>query len=134
MEVLVIDDHQVVHEVFAALATKTFPRASVSVAPDLARALRLAARRIPDLVLLDLGLPECSGIEALERFRAAFPAVPVLVVSASEDAAHIKASMDAGACGYICKTASLPSIAAAMKTVASGGRYAPYEEAGLRLH
>lgn len=125
MEVLLVDDHPLVNEIFSALVSKVFTGAKVSIAKDLETALTSAAARSPNLVLLDLGLPGCSGIEALERFRAAFPAAPVLVVSSNEDPACMQASLAAGAYAYMPKTASLDEIARAMQNVAAGERQAP---------
>jgi len=125
MEVLLVDDQAVTIQVFAASVRKTFSGAKVHTAVDLPEALQIASGRPLDLVLLDLSLPTCSGIDALMRFRNAFPGVPVLVVSANEDKVRIKECLDAGASGYITKTSALTALPAAMKAVMSGARYAP---------
>ena len=127
MEVLLVDDEPVTVQVFAAAVRKTFSGARVHIAVALAEALQIAAGRALDLVLLDLALPACSGIDALERFRKEYPAVPILVVSASEDEARIKACLDAGARGYIPKRAAVANLPAAMKIVADGGRFIPLQ-------
>ena len=123
MEVLLVDDQAVTVQVFAASVRKTFGGARVHTAVDLSEALQIASGHAIDLVLLDLSLPTCSGIDALQRFRKAFPAVPVLVVSASEDEERIQACLDAGARGYLPKRAAVENLPAAMKIVADGGRY-----------
>ena len=125
MEVLLVDDQAVTIQVFAASVRKTFAGAKVHTAGDLPDALQIASGHPVDLVLLDLKLPTCNGIEALERFRKAFPQLPVLVVSIIEDRDCIKACLAAGARGYIPKTAALRGLPDAMQTVASGGRYVP---------
>src|SRR5438552_17697520 len=112
MEVLLVDDQAVTVQVFAAAVRKTFSGARVHTAVALAEALQIAAGRALDLVLLDLALPACSGIDALERFRKEYPAVPVLVVSASEDEARIKACLDAAVRGYIPMRARLANLPA----------------------
>ena len=125
MEVLLVDDQAVTVQVFAAAVRKTFSGARVHTAVALAEALQIAGGRVIDLVLLDLALPACDGIDALERFRKEFPALPILVVSASEDQARIKACLDAGARGYLPKRAAVENLPAAMKIIADGGRYIP---------
>ena len=125
MEVLLVDDQALTIQVYAASVRKTFGGAKVHVAVDLPEALQIASGRSLDLVLLDLSLPTCSGIDALYRFRNAYPAVPVLVVSANEDQERIKACLEAGARGYITKTTAVAGLAAAMKVVMDGGRYVP---------
>jgi DNA-binding NarL/FixJ family response regulator len=125
MEVLLVDDQALTIQVFAASVRKTFSGARVHTAVDLPEALQIASGRTLDLVLLDLALPTCSGIDAFLRFHRAFPAVPVLIVSASEDEERIHACLDAGARGYITKTAAVEGLAAAMEAVVAGGRYVP---------
>jgi DNA-binding NarL/FixJ family response regulator len=125
MEVLLVDDQAVTIQVFAASVRKTFSGAKVHTAVDLPEALQIASGRPLDLVLLDIALPTCSGIDALHRFHGAFPEVPVLVVSATEDKERIQDCLKAGARGYITKTLALVSLPAAMKAVLSGSRYAP---------
>ena len=120
-----MDDQALTTTVYAASVRKTFAGARVHTAVDLPEALQIAAGRQLDLVLLDLSLPTCTGIDALYRFRRAFPAVPVLVVSANEDRERIQACIEAGARGYITKTSAVAALPAAMKVVMDGGRYVP---------
>ena len=125
MEVLLVDDQAVTIQVYAASVRKTFSGAKVHTAVDLPEALPIAAGRTLDLVLLDLSLPTCTGIEALYRFRSAFPAVPILVVSANEDRQRVLECLQAGARGYITKTSAVQGLPAAMKVVVEGGKYVP---------
>jgi len=125
MEVLLVDDQAVTVQVFAASVRKTFAGARVHTAGDLPDALQIASGHPLDLVLLDLKLPTCNGIEALERFHKAYPEVPVLVVSINEDRDCIEACLEAGARGYIPKAAALKGLPDAMQAVTSGGRYIP---------
>ena len=125
MEVLLVDDQAVTIQVYAASVRKTFSGAKVHTAVDLPEALQIAAGRALDLVLLDLSLPTCTGIEALYRFRSAFPAVPILVVSATEDRQRVLECLQAGARGYITKTTAVQGLPAAMKVVVEGGKYVP---------
>ena len=125
MEVLLVDDQAVTIQVYAASVRKTFSGAKVHTAVDLPEALQIAAGRTLDLVLLDLSLPTCTGIEALYRFRSAFPAVPILVVSANEDRQRVLECLQAGARGYITKTFAVQGLPAAMKVVVEGGKYVP---------
>ena len=125
MEVLLVDDQAVTIQVYAASVRKTFDGAKVHTAVDLPEALQIASGHALDLVLLDLSLPTCTGIEALYRFRTAFPAIPVLVVSANEERERIHECLQAGARGYITKTSALNGLPTAMKTVMEGGKYVP---------
>lgn len=77
------------------------------------------------VVLLDLGLPDCDGIDALIRFRKAFPRLPVVVISATEDAGTVRAAIAQGARGYIPKSSPRPVMEAALRLVVAGGTYVP---------
>lgn len=134
MEVLLVDDQAVTIQVYAASVRKTFSGAKVHTAVDLPEALQIASGHPLDLVLLDLSLPTCTGIDALYRFRRAFPAVPVLVVSANEEKERIQACLEAGARGYITKTTAVAGLPEAMKVVLGGGRYVPAQATGQDRH
>jgi DNA-binding NarL/FixJ family response regulator len=127
MEVLLVDDQALTVQVYAAAVRKTFPGAKVHTAVDLPEALQIAAGRPIDLVCLDLTLPTCKGLDALLRFRSAFPALPILVVSAHEDPEGIRECLAKGARGYITKTSAVTGLAAAMQAVVAGARYVPPE-------
>jgi DNA-binding NarL/FixJ family response regulator len=93
------------------------------------------ARELPglQLVLLDLGLPGCADIEALTRFRDAFPHLMVVVISDVNHSACINAALDAGARGFIPKTSSAKVMIAAIRLVLDGGTYIPPEALQARL-
>jgi DNA-binding NarL/FixJ family response regulator len=133
MQVLLVDDQALTVQVHAASVRKTFGGAKVLTAVDLPAAMQLASARPIDLVLLDLALPACTGIDALMRFQSAFPSVPVLVVSATEDEGRIRECLDAGAAGYITKSDAVVGLPGAMKAVISGVRYVPPHVAAAEL-
>jgi DNA-binding NarL/FixJ family response regulator len=130
MNVLVVDDHPMVLEYLRAAVLRALPEASVRTAESLAGALAEAGRCALGLVLLDLGLPGCAGMDSVLRFREAHPAVPVLVVSASTDAKSIRAALAAGVAGFLPKSAAVPVLLNALRMVAEGGRYIPPEILG----
>ena len=103
--VLIVDDHPVIHEVLRQVVREVYAGATVYSEMDLPGAVRRvrAARRV-DLVLLDLGLPGCAGIEALTRFRESAGEVPVAIISACTDAPMVRAALNAGAIGYLPKS------------------------------
>lgn len=125
MEVLLVDDQPVTVQVLAASVRRTFDGARVHIAVDLPEALQIASGRAIDLVLLDLTMPTCRGVQAVERFHDAFPEVPILVVSATDDPERIRVCMEAGACGFMPKTIAVTALPEAMKVVTKGGLYLP---------
>ena len=124
-KILIIDDHPVVLAVMAAIAQNVFPDACVAALDCLAEAEKLLAANVFDLALVDLGMPGCIGIGALTALRVVAPTAIAVVISANEEPATIRAALDAGAKGYIPKTAKLPVIAAALRLIATGGTYVP---------
>ena len=128
MRALVIDDHPLVHEIIPAVLRKALGEVAVTTEVTLEAGLAHAGgAALPDLVLLDLGLPGCEGLEAVSRFRSKFPNVPLVVLSGTCDRASIIGAFDAGAIGYIPKTSKPDVMIAALKLVVAGGTYVPPE-------
>ena len=128
MRALVIDDHPLIHEIMPAVLRKALGEVTVATEATLEAGLMRAAGSVPpDLVMLDLGLPGCEGIDALTRFRLEFPELPVVVLSATVDRESILGALDSGASGYIPKTSKPDVMIAALKVVAAGGVYVPPE-------
>lgn len=126
MKILIVDDHPIYRDGLAALVAQLFADAQVRVAGDAATAFEHLRRDAAvDLILLDLKLPGLDGRSALSQLRSLHPAVPVVVVSVDEDATTIRACIDAGASGYIPKSARKEILAAALAVVADGGIYLP---------
>lgn len=126
MDVLIVDDHPIIHQTLGIAVDAVLPEARKHVAFNLTEALAIATGLPSDsLVLLDLGLPEGSGMDVLKRFRSAFPQMTVVVVSATESSVLVAAALKAGAAGYIPKTSSPNLIVAALKVIVAGGTYIP---------
>ena len=121
MRVLIVDDHPVYRDGLAAVISQVFGDAQISQAGDAELALDMLAQdNAFDLVLLDLAIPGLGGRAALPQMRTRFPAVPVVVVSASEDAAIGAECIANGASGFITKSARRDAIAAALQAVLAG--------------
>ncbi len=75
----------------------------------------------PDVVLMDLGLPQMGGVEGIERLKAIAPDVTVLVLTVEEKKDTVMRSLDAGAMGYLLKTSSVEEIVNALEQVIQGG-------------
>jgi DNA-binding NarL/FixJ family response regulator len=127
MRVLVIDDHPLIREIVPAVLAKALGEVVVSTEATLEAGIARASAEPPDLVLLDLGLPGCEGLDAIDRFRMEFPQMPVVVLSANCDRDSILGALEAGAAGYIPKTSKPDVMIAALKVIAAGGTYVPPE-------
>jgi DNA-binding NarL/FixJ family response regulator len=128
MKFLVIDDHPLIGEALRQVVGRLDASAQVLEAARCEAGLEIAERN-PDLalVVLDMRMPGLSGVPALRAWRRAFPAVPVVVVSASEDRSAILAALEGGAAGFIPKSSPARVIENALRLVMAGGRYVPPE-------
>src|SRR6478736_10385027 len=126
MKVLVIDDHPLI---LSALQNVIQGMGSdvgvVGVAGARAARDALAADGSFDLVLLDLRLGDADGFDVLVELRNGWPAIPVVVVSASDRSADVIRSIDLGAMGFVPKRASNETLQEALHVVMQGGIYVP---------
>lgn len=120
LSVLIADDHPMFRDGILALLAATPDLVAVGEARTGDEAVELSAALMPDLILMDIQMPGCSGIEATRRILAATPAVRVLIVSMFEDDASIFTAMRAGARGYILKDADRADILRAIRAVGQG--------------
>jgi DNA-binding NarL/FixJ family response regulator len=129
MRFLVVDDHPLMADAIRASLLDLERASDVVCVSSLDAALKESDSEPPfDLVLLDLALPDCpSPHDALERFREQRAHLPVVVVSAANDAETIVAALELGAMGFIPKTSPRDVLLNAVRLVASGGIYVPVE-------
>jgi DNA-binding NarL/FixJ family response regulator len=133
MKVLLVDDHPLILAALQAVIRGLGEDVSVVGAPSAAAArAALAADSDFDLVLLDLHLGDASGFDVLAEFRAGYPAVPVVIVSASDRASDVIQAIDLGAMGFVPKRASNEVLVEALRLVMQGGIYVPTMALGLQ--
>ncbi len=120
LRVLIADDHPIFRDGIQTLLATADDIVAVGEARTGEEAVELAATLAPDVILMDIRMPGCSGIEATRRIVAANHAVRVLVVSMFEDDASIFTAMRAGARGYILKDADRGDILRAIRAVGQG--------------
>lgn len=126
MKVLLIDDHPLILTALKSVIEGLGSHVSVvGVASATAARETLAADPAFDLILLDLRLGDADGFEVLVEFRAAYPATPVVVVSASDRSSDMVRAVDLGAMGFVPKRASNDVLHEALRVVMSGGVFLP---------
>jgi DNA-binding NarL/FixJ family response regulator len=120
IRVVVADDHKVVRAGIRELLSDEPDITVVGKARDGREAVELALAERPDVVVMDINMPELSGVEATRQIRAAAPSVRVLVLTAYQDDPYIYGLLDAGATSYILKTAESGEIIRAVRATAAG--------------
>jgi two-component system, NarL family, invasion response regulator UvrY len=109
LAVLLVDDHAVVREGYRRLLERHEGIQVVAEASTAAQAYQAFCEFAPDVVVMDIGLPDVSGIEALRRMRGRSPEARVLMFSMHDDAVFVGRALEAGASGYVSK-ASAPEV------------------------
>lgn len=132
LKVLVVDDHPLIRSGVAAMLSRQETRCIVIEAQDCQSAIEILSNggAPPDLILLDLNLPDRSGLAALSTIRDAAPFTPVVVLSAEDDRKTIIEALNLGAMGFIPKTMSPELIWSALGLVLNGGIYVPHKLIG----
>ncbi|HIC89548.1 MAG TPA: response regulator transcription factor [Anaerolineae bacterium] len=120
IQVVLADDHAVVRKGIKEFLEEEDDIVVVAEAVDGAEAVALVAEYQPDVAVLDIRMPKMTGIEATRRIKARWPDVKVLVLTAYDDDPYIFALLQAGASGYILKTASSEELAQAVRAVYRG--------------
>jgi len=134
MKVLVIDDHALIRDALRRVLKELRRDAAVLEASSAAEALEIIAKHADiGLILLDLNLPDRDGFSLLAELRASHPTVSVVVLSALQDRANVVRALEAGALGYIPKSAKRKVMLSALELVFAGGIYIPPEIMGRDL-
>jgi two-component system, NarL family, invasion response regulator UvrY len=125
--ILLVDDHPVVRQGIARILAAEIPDLALAEAVDGASALGHLRTRAPHLVLLDLTLPDDSGLSLLRKIRREFPAVPVMIVSMHPADQFAQRALQAGAVGYVAKDSDPQELVRAVRAALAGGRHVPAE-------
>lgn len=120
IRVVLADDHTVVRKGIREFLEEEDDIQVVGEAVDGQEALRLVAAERPDVAILDIQMPRMTGIEAARRIKGQFPDVGILILTAYDDDPYIFALLQAGASGYVLKTAPSEELVRAVRAVARG--------------
>lgn len=129
--ILIADDHAVVRDGLRALLEANADLTVLECVANGREAVIAAARIDPDIVLMDIAMPELNGIEAARAILSANPGARVIMLSMHATAEHIFRVLDAGALGYLLKDAAGQEVVQAVRTVREGRRYLSQSVASL---
>jgi len=120
IRLVLADDHAVVRSGTRELLEQQPDLNIVGEASNGEEAVRLAGELQPDVVVMDVRMPKMSGVEATKEIKSTYPNVRILVLTAHDDDEYVFALLQAGANGYLLKTAEIEELVRAIRTVAAG--------------
>ncbi len=121
VRILLVDDHEIVREGLAAVLGRQSGYEVVGQADTAADALEVVERLAPDLVVLDIGLPDSSGIELCREIKARQEEIRVVILTGSDEEDNVLSAVIAGANGYLLKQSGIRDVVRAIGIVADGG-------------
>jgi two-component system, NarL family, response regulator NreC len=128
--VILVDDHKMMREGLRAVLAGSPDIEIVGEAADGRTALDLVRTLSPDVVVMDVGMPEMNGVEATRRIRAEYGRVKVVALSTHTDQRNVHHMLEAGACGYVPKIAAYDELVRAVRAATVGRAYLSTEIAG----
>ncbi len=123
MKILIADDHKIMRDGLRALLEKRADVTVVGEAADGHEAVALVQRLKPDVVVMDVTMPNLNGVEATRHIVAASPKVKVIGLSMNSDRRYVLAMFSAGASGYLVKNAAGEELSRAIEAVMAGQKY-----------
>jgi DNA-binding NarL/FixJ family response regulator len=133
ISIIVVDDHGIVRDGLRALLDGHFHIKVVATAADGRDAIACALRFKPDVIVMDLVLPELNGIDATEHILAELPRTQIVILSSCDTSEHVFRALRAGARGYVLKEGAAVELVQAVVTVFGGERYLSPKLTGLVL-
>ncbi len=125
MKILIVDDHAIVRQGLRALIDKEEDMEVIAEAATGSEAIRLSGECRPDVIVMDISMPDVNGIDATKIITGASPEVHVLALSMESDRRFVVEVLKAGANGYVLKDAAFAELATAIRAVAANETYLP---------
>jgi DNA-binding NarL/FixJ family response regulator len=123
LRILIADDHALLRDGLKALVNAEPDMEVVGEAETGRFVLEKAKQLKPDIVLMDISMPDMNGAQATRRLRESFPTMKVLALTAHEDSSYLRHMLEAGASGFLLKRAAADQLIQAIHVVANGDRY-----------
>ena len=120
---LLVDDHEIMREGLCALLRRHSDVEVVGQAPDGLMALDMVRELSPDVVVMDISMPNLNGIDATSQIQSEFPKTKVLAMSTHSDRSMVSKMLKAGATGYMLKSSAFSQLIIGIKTVSSNRTY-----------
>jgi DNA-binding NarL/FixJ family response regulator len=122
-KILIADNHVMVRDGLATLLKKSVDCEIVAVASDGRQAVRMAEEYAPDVIIMDVNMPDLNGIEAAGQIKALLPKTRIVALSAHADKRYVRGMLRAGAAAYILKDNAFDDLVVAIRKVLQGRRH-----------
>ncbi len=123
IKILIADDHKITRQGLRSLLANESDMEVVAEADEGRAAVRLASQLKPDIVIMDVSMPELNGMEAARQITKSMPAVKVVALSMHSDNVYVTEMLKSGVCGYLLKDCAFEELASAIRSVVDGKTY-----------
>lgn len=123
LRILLVEDHEIVREGVKTMVSAQADMEVVGEAGDGRTALRLAQKLQPDIVVMDISMPDMNGLQATEKMKQCCPEVKILMLTRHTELGFLQQIIGAGASGYVLKQSASTELLGAIRTVAGGGNH-----------
>ncbi len=131
LKILLADDHKIVRDGLKSLIKKEVGMAVVGEADNGRKTVELARDLEPEIIIMDISMPDLNGVEATRQILADSPDVKIIALSMHSDKRYVKAVLSAGASGYLLKDSAFEELVEAIRTVDTGRFYLSAGIAGV---
>jgi len=123
IKIIVVDEHRILREGLSTLIAKQPDMEIIGEATDGREALQLLEKLLPDLILMDVTMPNLNGIEATRKIKSKNPEIEIIALSLHSDRRYVLGMIDAGASGYLLKECAFEELVRAINTVMAKKKY-----------
>ena len=120
VQVLIVDDHEIMREGMSALLRKYSQFEVVGQATDGRQALEMASQLKPDVIIMDVGMPNLNGVDATKKLISMYPDLKIMALSAHSDGSIVAKMIKAGASGYMLKESAFDELIEGLNTLLDG--------------
>ena len=121
IKILIADDQELIRESLKIVLDMNADMEVVGTAEDGGKVLALLKKNLPDVILMDIRMPELDGVQCTKTVKEKFPAVKIIILTTFDDDEYVYYALKYGASGYLLKGCSVQELTAAIHTVMSGG-------------
>lgn len=123
IRIIIADDHKIVRDGLRTLIEKEPGMEVIAEAENGRKAVKLAQKLAPNVLIMDVSMPDLNGIEATERIKAELPSVKIIALSMHSDRRFVLGMLEAGASGYLLKDCAFGELANSIRHVMTGNSY-----------